>query len=297
MAEGVSEQPPPGVAVEPVEPVEPAAPVAETAEPLVPRVVTSEESRVYRRRFGVAYLALAVLAGAAVGAAILLQGRPEQQESAWSSWQPTGRESSYDTQVADFVSGRYKHPNGNTLVAVIPSKPQVLTGEGPLPLQAVAIQNDPEGETDDISIVPTENSLMYTLCGLGPRCSIKQGRPSVARMRLLKREALELALYSFKYMDGLSSVITLLPTNIGDPEVPTDDTATALFFEKSDLETELARPLQSTLLSANPPQATEINAVEGLTIDRLTEQRLFTYEFTQTQSGGAVIVLAPVGAR
>lgn len=292
MAEGLNERPTHEATVEP------AAPVAETAAPLVPRIVTSEEERrVYRLRFGIAYLALAVLAGAAVAAGILLYDRPEQQEAAWSSWKPTGRESSYDTQIADHVSGRYTHPNGNTLVGVIPSKPQVLTGEGPLPLQAVLIQNDPEGETDDISIVPTDDSLMYTLCGLGPRCSIREGRPSVARMRLLKREALELALYSFKYMDGLGSVITLMPTNIGDPKVQTDDTATALFFEKQDLEAELERPLQSTLLAANPPQATEINPVEGLTIDRLTQERLFTYEFTQTQAGGAVIVLAPVGAR
>lgn len=275
---------------------EPAVPEPETREPIVTPVVSPEERRLFRVRFGLAYLVLAVIAGAAVGAAILLVDREPAQKEAWSSWQPVGRESSYDNQIADYVSGRYKLPSGKTLVGVIPSSPQVQTAEGVLPLQAVAIQNDPRGDTEDISIVATDNSVMYTLCGLGPRCSIREGTPSVERMLLLRREALELALYSFKYIDGLTSVIALMPTNIGDPRNPSDDTATALFFQRSDRDVRRAldEPLERTLLSPNPPQAAEINATEGLIIDRLTESRLFRYQFTQTQAGGAVIVLVPV---
>jgi hypothetical protein len=250
----------------------------------------------YRMRFALAYLALAVVAGAAVGATVLLLEEDPKPDAVWSEWKPTGRESRYSHEIADYVSGRYRLPSGNPLVGVIAGEPQVQTQGGSVPLQAVAIQHDPEGNSDDISIVPTDQSVMYTLCGLGERCSIKEGDPTFERARLLRREALELALYSFKYVDGLDSVIALLPTNLGKPNDDSDDRSTALFFEKNDADVRRAldRPLAQTLLSPRAPEASEINAIEGLTIDRLTQPRLFFYEFTQTQAGGAVIVLAPV---
>ena len=250
----------------------------------------------YRLRFAAAYLALAVVAGASVGATVLLLEEDPKPDVIWSDWRPTGRESRYSHEIADYVSGRYRLESGNPLVGVIAGSPQVQTQNGSVPLEAVAIQHDPEGKSDDISIVPTEQSVMYTLCGLGERCSIKEGEPTFERARLLRREALELALYSFKYVDGLDSVIALLPTNLGDKDDPDDDRSTALFFQKGDddVERALDRPLAQTLFSPRAPQATEINALEGLTIDRLTQPRLFFYEFTQTQAGGAVIVLAPV---
>jgi hypothetical protein len=160
-------------------------------------------------------------------------------------------------------------------------------------VRAVAIQNDPEGDTDDISIVPTDDSVMYVLCGLGERCSIREGSPSEARHRLLRREALELALYTFRY-GSADSVIALLPprpTQSGeDEEVP----STALFFQKNDFKRELDRPLRQTLLSAEPRQIAQISSLEGSTIDRLTTPHLFSYEFQQAQEGSAIIILLPL---
>jgi hypothetical protein len=225
---------------------------------------------------------------------VLLLGEKPAQQKIWSSWRPSGRASGYPSEIADHVSGRYRLPNGDPLVGVIAQTPQVQTQNGSVPLQAVAIQHDPEGKGDDISILPADNSVMYTLCGLGERCAIKAGTPSLERARLLRREALELALYSFKYVDGLNSVIALLPTNLGDPTDPNDDRSTAVFLEKKDFGHELDRPLSRTLISQRADRLTQLNAIEGLTVDRLTEPRLFFYEFTQTQAGGAVIVLAPV---
>lgn len=261
--------------------------------PLVDPPRRPAESRPFRYRFGLAYLVLAVLAGGGVGSAIILLDREPATEVAWSSWKPVGRESSFAAQVSDFVSGRYRHPDtGGPLVGVLASKPQIQTQETSVPIQAVAIQNDPEGDTDDISIMSTEEgSLMYTLCGLGERCAIREGVPTVERAQLLRREALELALYSFKYMGDLKSVIVLMPPNLGKPNDPSDDTSTALFFEKRDFRRELSRPLQRTLVSRQPAR---ISAIERLTIDRLTEPRRFLYEFTQTPAGFAVIVLAPI---
>ena len=52
---------------------------------------------------------------------------------------------------------------------------------------------------------------MYTLNGLGPNGSIPGGKPSTSARLLLRREALELALYSFRYLDDVDMVVVLLP--------------------------------------------------------------------------------------
>jgi hypothetical protein len=266
------------VAVPPADPTAPA--------PVEP---TRRESSVYRLRFSLAYLVLAMVAGVGIGAAVLLFDRPSSDAGvAWSNWKPSGRESSYPSQIADYVSGRYRLPSGNPLVGILAGPPEVQD----VAVRAVAIQNDPEGASDDISIVPTDNSVMYVLCGLGPRCSIREGNPSEERHRLLRREALELALYTFKYGDAGSVIALLPPRPATTPEEV--DTSTALFFEKKDFKRELDRPLGRTLRRAEPPQVAEISSLEGPTIDRLTTPHLFRYEFQQAQEGSAILILAPL---
>ena len=264
-----------------------------SSEPVVPRPPAEEAraSNPYRIRFGLAYLALAAIVGGTVGSFVVLLMRDGPADKvAWSSWQPTGRESSFPRQIADYVSGRYRLPSGNPLVGVIASDPEVQAGDASIPVAAVAIRNDPEGDSDDISIVRTDNGLMYQLCGLGDRCTIREGRPSEERLRLLRREALELALYSFKYIDEVDSVITLLPPGRNGEG---NEVSAALFFQRDDLDDALERPLGQTLRLEKPPQASEIDPIEGLTIDRLTNSRFFRYEFTQAPAGGAVLVLTP----
>jgi hypothetical protein len=249
----------------------------------------SRETNVYRLRFSLAYLVLAMIAGVGIGAAVLLFERPASDDGVpWSSWRPTGRESSYPRQIADYVSGRYRLPSGNPLVGILAGPPEVQD----VAVRAVAIQNDPEGASDDISIVPTDDSVMYVLCGLGPRCSIREGTPSEERHQLLRREALELALYTFKYGD-VASVIALLPPRPAE-SLDEADTSTALFFERKDFKPELERPLHRTLRRAEPPPVAEISSLEGPTIDRLTTPHLFRYEFQQAQEGSAILILAPL---
>ena len=97
-----------------------------------------------------------------------------------------------------------------------------------LPIRAVVIQHDASNPTkeDDVEVIDVGNSVMYNLCGVGQKCSIAEGKPSQERARLLRREALELALYTFKYVDDVDSVIALLPVNLGDPTTEEDDTST-----------------------------------------------------------------------
>lgn len=276
-----------------------AVPRAEP-EPLVEPRRPREHPRIYRWRFGIAYLVLAVLAGVGVGVAVMLVERPEDRAgAAWSEWKPVGRETSYADQIADFVGKGYRLENGSQLAAVIASQPRVDTSTS-VPVQAVVIQNQsalPSADPD-VEIVPTQDTVMYTLCGLGAQCSIGQGTPSAERLSLLRREALELSLYTFKYVDGADSTIVLLPPNLGEnAQDPADDQAVALFLQKKDFSRELSRPVRDTLLLAAPPQVAELDAREALIVDRLTDPNIFQYQFEQVQTGGAILILAPVNAR
>ena len=125
---------------------------------------------------------------------------------------------------------------------------------------------------------------MFTLDGLGKNGSIPGGKPSKERMLLLKREALELALYTFHYADDVDMVVTLLPPlpserseaaeTLGElPPVP------ALFFRPGDLRGELGVPLDATLppLTSRPGQ-NGLDEPEAKRIDALTRGNSFTRE-------------------
>lgn len=261
----------------------------EAAAELAPR----QEARrpAYTGRFLVAYLVLGLLAGVAVaGGLVLFTGDGESQSTDWSNWRPTGAEATYPNQISEHVGRRYRLPSGAQIVGVIAGPPKVQD----IDVRAVAIQPENATSEEDIEVLPTEDSLMYVLCGLGQNCSIREGDASQERHRLLRRESLELALYTFKYVDGIDSVIALLP-----PPPNAETNGTALFFQRRDFERELDQPLTRTLFMPNPPARDIVELVpptESIRVDRLTRPYLFSYEFQQLQEGSAVIVLAPVAA-
>ena len=265
-------------------------------EPRRPR----EQPRIHRWRFGIAYLALAVVAGLGVGVTILLYERPaDPAEPAWSSWRPVGRETSYPDQIADYVGQRYRLPSGRQLAVVAASPPRVTTGEA-VPVQAVVIQNQSAlpSAAPEIEYVRTNNTIMYELCGLGQQCSISEGEPNTEQFQLLRREALELSLYTFKYVEGAESTIVMLPPNLGeDLEDASDDEAMALFLQKKDFARELAQPVRNTLLRATAPTIARLNPREDLVVTRLTDPNIFQYQFQQAPTGGALVLLAPVNTR
>jgi hypothetical protein len=136
---------------------------------------------------------------------------------------------------------------------------------------------------------------MYTLNGLGPGGSIKGGTPSTARHQLLRREALELALYSFRYLPDVDMVVTLLPP---PPPKPNEDPATteanaplqAVFYRPGDLRSQLLIPLGATI-PAKAPKPETMGGAEGKRVDTLTLSNLFQAFYTRTQDGGAYLVL------
>ena len=88
---------------------------------------------------------------------------------------------------------------------------------------------------------------MYILCGAGgpPNCTINAGKPTEERAEVLRREALELALYTFRYVDHTDSVLISFPPK---------DVRYVMYFKKGDL---------SDQLRSTP--ATDAGAADGLT--------------------------------
>jgi hypothetical protein len=289
VAEDLTQRPPGGLPP-PTEPAAASEPQADA--PAAPARRPAQE-RPFRYRFGLAYLVLAVVAGLGVGSAYLMWEREPAQETRWASWQPTGDENSYHAQIAEYVGRRHRNTSGNQLVAVIASTPQIQTQQGVVPVEWVAFQKETRGGDRDFDVAQLGDSVMYTLCGGGEQCSIAEGEPSGQRLNLLRREALELSLYSFKHLDGLDSVVVLMPPNLGDPNNPEDDTQTAVFFQQGELRRELERPLAQTLAVGRATRVRELNPIEQITVDRLTRTRLFLYDFQIAPSGAWGMVLAP----
>jgi hypothetical protein len=239
----------------------------------------------HRRRFGVAYFALAAIVGAAIGSFIVLYDRPGPTPGpAWSNWEPSASDSSQRVrEIADHVAGSYRLASHRQLVGIIIGPPSIQN----VAIRAIAVRAPGATSASDISIVDPSKSVMVLLCGFGKNCSIREGAATKIRGRLVRREALELALYTFKFVDGVDSVVAFLPPRKGAK--PTH----ALFFRRADFADQLDRPLARTLPRLKPPTPAESDSVELGTIDRLTLPRYFRYQFQQAQDGSAVLVLDP----
>jgi hypothetical protein len=273
---------------------------AEPARPMAPVTSSSRGDRArasaYRRRFGLVYFLLAVVAGGAVAAFAVIVTRPSAAPTApWSAWQPTGSDSAKAKQIAARIPKAYHLGNGAQLTAALVGPPQVAagSGQGNIPVRAIAIRPDTstgKQEASDIKIIDANGSLMYILCGLGQNCSIKGGKASEARHVLLQRQALELALYTFKYVHDVKAITIFLP-----PRPDGATSGTSIFLSKSDVRRELSMPLARTI-GPVAPAIGKISPAELATLDRITRPRLYTYEYQQAQDGSAVLVLNPITA-
>jgi hypothetical protein len=157
-----------------------------------------------------------------------------------------------------------------------------------IPIHYIAVRGT-SGSADKIVVVSSSNSVQYSLCGLGAQCSIASGKASVARGTLVRREILELALYTFKYVGGVDNIIAFMPPPAGSqPQY-------VIYLQKSDVENQLHQPLAKTLASKVPLPA-KIPAREVHTVDSVTEPRVYTYGLSQAQQGDAILVLTPLPA-
>jgi len=242
----------------------------------------------HRGRFFVIYGILGLALAAGIVGVVVYAGRSIDPGPAWSSWKPSGGGLGAAKQIAEHVSPGYRLPDGNQLVDVIAKGPAVSSGGQSIPIPFIALRG-PKGKVDQIQQVSNSDTFTFSLCGLGQACSIATGKPSVARATLVRREILELALYTFKYVHGVKHIVAFMPPPAGTQP------AYVVYLQKSDLTTQLKAPLTHTLAPKVPLPA-KITAGEQQRIDGITQPRIYKFGLSQTQQGDAVLVLAPLQA-
>ena len=231
----------------------------------------------YVRRFGLVYVGLAVVAGAAVGATIVLAGRGDTR-SPWSGWRPSAPAELRTKEIAAHVETAYRLENGTPLVSVVTGDPfeSVVTQVATPPVGA--------GIGDQTTFYDASRTRMFVLCGAGKNCSLP-GAATAERAELLRREALELALYTFKYVDA-ESVVEFLPGRAkARPEF-------AFFFRRHELDRFLSEPLNATLTRKPPPLLpADVDPGEARRVDQLTLTHMFRFQLQPSQAGGGLLVL------
>lgn len=230
----------------------------------------------YQSRFQLLFGVLLGVAMAAVVATALViaDGKQESDPAAttWAAWHPTAKDGlDAVNQIAEHVGQRYTLPSGNQLVAVRGGALELAN----LPV-TVAIE-----QAGSVKILD-EKGVLYNLCGLGKNCSIKEGKPTIQRSLVLRREALELALYTFRYIKNVDQVVSILPPRKGQKP------GYAMFYRRDDVGASLNRPLAATL-PGSPPIPPDVPKAEQTFINSLTARNFFA--FTPQEGGDAHIYL------
>jgi hypothetical protein len=264
-------------------------------------------------KFRTATLVLALIALAAVSGAVVLAlgARRGGPAPAWAGWSPPDGGAQGARDIADHLAPLYRISGADQLDAVtvlnVPS-PNLDSGTSTPPNQVqVAVSND--GSLTNVSLLGGR-TIAYNLCGLqSSDCSIPATTASSNEMLLLRREGLELALFTFEYLRGVDNVVALMPpsqtaqtaTLTAQPPTAAQRSATqpldlALVFDRTELQDPfLTQPLTATM-SAIPPPVYELAAwrqtSEAALIDQLTARTLYSYRYLSNPGGGRLLVLS-----
>ena len=163
---------------------------------------------VYKRRFVLAYVLVIVVFAAMAGLFAVLVSRSDSSSS-WSSFQPKGSDELAKAQnLANYVAPRYI--DEGSPVAVVEAQPLVVQNTL---VDGIAFSRATSRGTIGGGLrqfEPAEGTIMYVFCGPGNKCGLSPNATPQTDT-LLRRESLELALYTFKYWHGINSVVALLP--------------------------------------------------------------------------------------
>ena len=242
----------------------PARAAAEEPPPAAAEPSAAPGESPFRTRFGFLWGVLAGVAVCALALAGVLLGTAKNDSGPplarhWSAWQPsTSRMFTGAQEIADHVSRQYQLDSGQQLAAIQSGPMQY----GPEPV-GVAVQ--PRGGQVEI----LEGAALFY--GLNVLDENDKSTDVHARDRLLKREALELALYSFRYLDDVTMVTVALP-----PAKTDDDTkqSRAIFYRPGDLLPQLQVPLAKTL-APTAPRPKALSKAEAARIDSLVLRNQF----------------------
>jgi len=279
---------------------------APSAPPAAERPAPSRAERAhassYYSRFTVAYVLLGMVAAAGIGALVVILTRPAAvQGPPWSTFKPTGSALEIERQISTQVSSEYKSSTTNRLVSVFPGPLETTgyrqSGSGgqtsvQVPITLIAVQPDVstgKHSLGDYTFFHPDSTVAYEMCGFGDtrqNCGVSS-ETGANPTALLHREALELALYTLKYVPGTNAVITFLP-----PPSNPQAAATAILIARDDVTSNLHRPLARTL---KPQQVlTGVALPNANNVGALTASRLYTSNYqTLPGDGTAALVLNP----
>lgn len=228
-------------------------------------------------RFATAYLVLGAIVGVGIGSLlVLLQREAPQPGPPWSSWRPTAADTgSRMLEIANHVSRSYRLASGDQLVGI-------QTQSNNANFQGVAVVKADNVRSLD-KAYGRDDTAVYLFCGDPKTCKI-EGQPTVARGTVLRREALELALYTFEYADPIDNVLIFFPPGPSEKSL-----SSTLFFKRDDLSGSLDHPLRKTLPQAQPPLPGKIHPAELKTVNDLTGDKRYKYLGTSQN----VIVIQP----
>jgi hypothetical protein len=211
----------------------------------------------------------------------------------WSRWEPSATTATdAATEIADHVGHEYHLANGKQLVGVSGGPLQIEDLPGTIVIQHPASQG---GDTD---ILRDGASMMYSMIGVGPADGTIPGTPSMSRALLVRREALELALYTFRYVAVSETVVMLPPsfTSAGGKATKTKAAPTALLFRRDDpdIQMALARPLRDTLTGPAPTIHAIRESNDAGTIHALTDSKAYSFSWQPSNTDvRAFLVLQP----
>jgi hypothetical protein len=270
-------------------------------------------------------LLVALGIGAIVVAVAVAVGNRQSAPAAakWSEWQPPEGGTLGARDIADFVAPFYRIDSVNQLAVVTVVNLESASAA------AAAQQAAANGTTSntvasglEVAVRPSPTSsqvsllngstIAYNLCGIGGKdCAIGVGKPSTNRLLLLRREALELALYTFRYIGGTQNVVAILPPGHSEPtktatrsKKPPKASSTqtsakpvdiAVLFVRQELSPLLKDRLTEILPGQTPPSVAHMRqAPEAGLVEQLTARNLFTESLQQAQDGSSLIVLNPL---
>ena len=185
----------------------------------------------YSKRFMLANLLVVAGLGVLVLFGFLVS--KDSSKQAWSEYTPEGNDVFEKAQ--NMVNHAPKYRFGGAPIAVVQAQPLLYRDAV---VDGIAFTRPPLRQVGG-RLTLRARRLDDRLRLLRPgRCALPQaGAGEIGP--LLRRESLELALYTFKYWPDMRSIVTLLPAN--------GNSSAAVFLRRRHVEKFLDKPLQATL--------------------------------------------------
>ncbi len=261
-------------------------------------------------RFRVTISALVGIAAAALAIAVIVLADHASAGGAvtapaWSSWAPTSSGGEGISEIAAHIAPYYRLSASQQLDVVTPIVMAQTTAAGTTPGSGltIAVNSSPAGHAQSLGLL-NGKTVAYNVCGLGSKNCGLAGQASTVRMLLLRREALELALYTLKYIRGTQNVVVVLPpghtVGANGSVTGTKPVTVAVAFVRSELAPWLAVPLSHTL-ALYPPEVAQLGlwsrSAEAGFVDQVTANALFSSQIEAQQVGGNLLVLTQLPAQ